>query len=35
MWLLYKERTEGCKIIHARNGREFRIPELPNFQVDG
>jgi len=35
MWLLYRERTDGCKILHARNVREFRPPELPNLSVDG
>jgi len=23
------------KIIHGRNGREFKVPELPHFSVDG
>ena len=35
MWLVYRERSDGCKILHARNGREFRPPELPNLSVDG
>jgi G:T-mismatch repair DNA endonuclease (very short patch repair protein) len=35
MWLLHMEQTDGCRIIHARNGREYRLPELPNFSVDG
>jgi hypothetical protein len=35
MWLLHMEETDGCKIMHARNGREYRLPELPNFSVDG
>jgi hypothetical protein len=35
MWLVYREQTEGCRILHGRNGREFRTPELPNFSVDG
>ena len=34
MWLLHVEQTEGCRIGHARNGREYRQPELPNFSVD-
>ena len=29
------ERTGGCHIRHARNGREFRPPELPHYSVDG
>jgi G:T-mismatch repair DNA endonuclease (very short patch repair protein) len=35
MWLVYRERTDGCTILHARNGREFRPPEHPNLSVDG
>ena len=23
------------KILHVRNGREYRLPELPNMSVDG
>jgi len=23
IWLLHMERTDGCHILHARNGREF------------
>ena len=34
MWLLHMEETNGCKIMHARNGREYRLPELPRFSVD-
>ena len=29
MWLLYREQTEGCTIMHARNGREYRPPNFP------
>jgi len=28
MWLLHMEQTDDCQIQHARNGREFRPPEL-------
>jgi hypothetical protein len=35
MWLLHMERMDGCHIQHARNGREFRLPELPHYSVDG
>ena len=35
MWLLHVQQTEGCRIRHARNGREYKLPELPNFSVDG
>jgi hypothetical protein len=31
MWLMYKEQTDGCKILHGRNGREYRLPELPHL----
>jgi len=34
MWLLHMERTDGCHIRHARNGREYRPPELPHYSVD-
>jgi hypothetical protein len=29
------ERIDGCCIQHARNGREYRPPELPHYSVDG
>jgi len=37
MWLVYSEMMDGGgrKILHGRNGREYRQPELPNFSVDG
>ena len=35
MWLVHMERSDGCRISHGRNGREFRLPELPNLSVDG
>jgi len=35
MCLLHMEEMDGCKIMHARNGREYRLPELPRFSVDG
>ena len=35
MWLVHRERTDGCTILHGRNGREYRLPELPHFSVDG
>jgi len=35
MWLLHMEQTDGCRIMHARNGREYRPHELPNHSVDG
>ena len=35
MWLVHRERTDGCTILHGRNGREYRLPELPHLSVDG
>jgi len=35
MWLVHRERTDECRISHGRNGREFRLPELPNLCMDG
>jgi hypothetical protein len=32
MWMLYKEQTDGCSIIHDR---EVRLPELPHLRVGG
>ena len=34
MWLPHMEEMDGCKIMHARNGHEFRLPEFPRFNVD-
>jgi len=34
MWLLHMEQTDGCQIMHGRNGREYRLTELPKFSVD-
>jgi hypothetical protein len=34
MWLLLMEQTDGCHIQHARNGREYRPPELAQYSVD-
>lgn len=35
MWLLHMEETDDCRIMHARNGREIRLPEVPQYSVDG
>ena len=35
MWLLQMEQTNGVVIKHARYEREYRLPELPHFSVDG
>jgi len=34
-WLLLQERRIGKRILHGRNGKERRLPELPNISVDG
>ena len=34
-WLVHSERTDGCRISNGRNGREFRLPEVPSLSVDG
>jgi len=35
MWLLHMEQTDCVVIKDTRNGREYRLPELPHFSVDG
>ena len=35
MWLLHMEETDGVKIMPCRNCREYKLPELPCFGVDG
>jgi hypothetical protein len=35
MWFACKEQIEGRKILQGRNGREYRLPELPHIIVDG
>jgi len=35
IWLMHMEQTNGVKIKHVRNGRVYRLPELPNFGADG
>jgi len=34
IWLLHMEQSDGVKIMHGRNGREYKVPELPRFSVD-
>jgi hypothetical protein len=33
--LVYGEQTDGCHIQHGRNGRVYRLPELPNLSLEG
>jgi len=35
MWWLHMEEEDKYKTLHARNSREYRLPELPHFSVDG
>ena len=35
MWLLQMEETDGVQIMNFRNGREYRLPEIPSLNVDG
>jgi len=35
MWLLHMEEEDNCKILHIRKVREYRLPELPHYSVDG
>ena len=35
MWILHMEEEDNFKIIHARNRCVVRLPELPQFSVDG
>jgi hypothetical protein len=34
MCFLYREKVDGIKILQARNGREYRLPEMPHLSVD-
>jgi len=35
MWLVYMEKTDWLMVQNGRNGREYRLPDLPNLSVDG
>jgi hypothetical protein len=35
MWLHHIQQTDVVVIKHARKRREYRLPELPHFSVDG
>ena len=35
MWLVYREQKDGRRIMHGRNGCEYRLPELAHLSVDG
>jgi hypothetical protein len=34
-WLSNEERKEGKRILHGRNAKQLRLPELPDIHVDG
>ena len=35
MWLLQMKQTDGMEIMHGRNGREYRLSDLPRISVNG
>ena len=35
MWLVYREQLDGCRIMHGKNGREYKLPTFPRLNVDG
>ena len=35
MWLAYVQMTEGRRLRHGHNGKEYRLPELQRYSVDG
>lgn len=35
IWLEYRELADRSRIMHGRNGREYRLPKLPKLIVDG
>jgi hypothetical protein len=35
MWLVYREKADGCTILHGSNGSEYRLPDLSHLSVDG
>ena len=34
MWLLHMEQTDGVALKHARNEREYKLPDLPHFSAE-
>jgi hypothetical protein len=34
IWLVYRELPDGSRIMHGRNGREYRLPKLPQLIED-
>jgi G:T-mismatch repair DNA endonuclease (very short patch repair protein) len=35
MWLVYREKADGCTILHGLNGSGYRLPEFSDLSVDG
>ena len=35
MWLAYVQITEGRRLRHGHNGKEYRLRELQRYSVDG
>jgi len=35
MWLLHMEKNDGVEIMHDHNTREYRLPKLHHFSMDG
>jgi hypothetical protein len=35
VWFVCREQLDGCRIMHVRNGREYRLSALPRWSVDG
>jgi hypothetical protein len=35
IWLVYREQTDGCKILHGKKDGEHRLTDVPILIVDG
>jgi G:T-mismatch repair DNA endonuclease (very short patch repair protein) len=35
MWLVYRVQTDGCKILHGGNDRQYRLADGTNLSADG
>jgi len=34
IWLVYREMTDEFRIMHGRNGKEYRLPQHPHLSED-
>ena len=34
MWLAYVQKSEGRRLRHGHNGKEYRLSELQRYSVD-